>query len=253
MSLTSEIISKVQDLTREAGALILEKKKAENIQSRAKFDGSPVSDVDFLVNQMLLTALSKLTNSIPVISEETTLQPFEARKKWRRYWCIDPLDGTTEFLSGGSEYAVNIALIEGGVPLFGCIGIPEQGVVYCGAKGYGTWKVDAIGQRKELAYKPQRKDQTIVAVSKTDQLEKIKSMLRTTAISEWRPVSSSIKFCLLAESKVDIYARSVPCYEWDVASGDALLRYLKGYPFPIPFVYNTKELKVPGFVLGMKA
>jgi 3'(2'), 5'-bisphosphate nucleotidase len=245
-----KLLPQICEIAEQAGKLILTvQKEALNIQAKA--DGSPVSVADKLSHEHATSSLLELTPDIPLISEEGTWDDYEGRRSWKRFWLIDPLDGTRDFVAGGLDYTVNIALVEGGVPVLGVIYVPVTDELFYAAKGFGTWKRDPGGDPHELVGNVcSANDPLTIVMSKShDKKEKIKAKLAHYNIKEILQISSSLKFARLAEGRAQIYARLVQCWEWDVAAGDALLRHMRNSAFHLPFKYNSHDLLVEPFMI----
>ncbi len=193
-----------------------------------KSDDSPVTKADIAANKVIVEMLEKLTPEIPVLTEETSLVPFSERQHWSRYWIVDPLDGTKEFINRNNEFTVNIALIEKHSPVLGVVYVPVTDVTYVGVLGQGAQKlegknrqdincrslngtgngIEVVASKRHLSEETQRFIDAIEA-----DLGKV-----TT-----KSVGSSLKFCLLAEGLADVYPRFAPTSEWDTAAAQAVL------------------------------
>jgi 3'(2'), 5'-bisphosphate nucleotidase len=194
--------------------------------------------------------LQELTPDIPIISEESEPPSYAVRSQWHRYWLVDPLDGTKEFINRNGEFTVNIALIEGDKPIFGIVGVPFQGKIYVGNARKGEAYLLHEGARSEL--KPQRRgadDASLTVVASRnhggERLEAYLSELGNRFSDCTRtPVGSSLKLCVLAENKADIYPRLGLTSEWDIGAAQAVLVAAGGGVFTEdgePLRYNTKE------------
>lgn len=192
--------------------------KSQEIESKA--DNSPLTLADRLANEIICESLEKLYPSIPIISEETQLPDFEHRKNWNRFWLVDPLDGTKEFVKRNGQFTVNIALIENGVPVLGVIQVPVTGEVYfADENGAFVWR-DKI--KNQLKVSNKRIDLIAVGSSSHASIGD-KNVLSDFPITSHVAMGSSLKFCLIAEGKADIYYREGPTMEWDTAAGEAIL------------------------------
>ena len=134
------------DIASRAGGEILEVYAAEEILATTKADASPLTQADLRAHRLIEDALALLTPRIPVLSEEEAATPYAQRSRWQRYWLVDPLDGTKEFLSRNGQFTVNIALIEGHAPVLGMVHVPVGGTSYQGLPGQGAWRMSA-GER----------------------------------------------------------------------------------------------------------
>jgi len=218
-----------------------------------KADRSPVTAADRAAHAIIERALSEWDPAIPVISEEGDIPPFEVRRAWRRFWLVDPLDGTKEFIQRNGEFTVNIALIEDGVPVLGVIYAPALDLLYYAGAGLGSWKRQAGGEPARITSRPPLPQHALrVAESRSHPSKELEQYLSTLIVAERVPAGSSLKFCWVAEGKADIYPRLGPTMEWDVAAGDCIFRN-SGVDRPrrSELVYNQPELRNPGFVIGM--
>ena len=197
-----------------------------------KDDSSPLTQADLRAHRVIVDGLRKLTPDVPIISEEAQPPPFAERRRWTRHWLVDPLDGTKEFVSRNGEFTVNIALIEAGQPVLGVVGVPVQGTLYVGdCKQDRAWRVGQ-GDTVALHTRPMRDGPITVVASRRHGGERLAGYLdalgRTFGDVTRTPVGSSLKFCLLAEGKADLYPRLGPTSEWDIAAAHAVLRAAGG-------------------------
>ena len=212
-----------------------------------KNDASPLTEADLRAHRVIVDGLRELTPDVPVISEEAEPPPFEERRRWQRYWLVDPLDGTKEFVSRNGEFTVNIALIEAGEPVLGVVGVPVRGHIYVGdCHGSEAYRMSEVG-REALRTRPMRGRTLTVVASRRHGGGRLAGYLDTLGESfeiVRQPVGSSLKFCLLAEGNADFYPRLGPTSEWDIAAAHAVLRAAGGAVMladGAPFRYNTKE------------
>jgi 3'(2'), 5'-bisphosphate nucleotidase len=217
-----------------------------------KPDATPLCEADLAAHRLIVAALDELTPGTPVLSEEACDTPFERRRTWERYWLVDPLDGTREFLSRNGEFTVNIALIEGHVPVRGVVHVPVSGVSYFGAEGEGAWR-QAAGEPPQRIHVAARSASPLrVAGSRSHRGDSLDAFLARVGGHELLEMGSSLKFCLVAEGTADVYPRLGPTCEWDTAAAHAVLsaaggsvRDLDG----VPLQYNARpELHNPFFV-----
>ncbi len=245
----------VIQIAREAGKIILHHYQSPAIQVSHKEDHSPLTIADQESDQWIQAELSRLTPSIPILSEESAIPPYEERKSWKKFWLVDPLDGTREFLKRNGEFTVNIALIEEGVSVLGVIFVPFQDLLYFGEQGSGAWK--QVGEEEPQRISFQKADPSkplTVVISRSHISPQEEAFLKTLSIGETLRIGSSLKFGLLAEGVADVYPRNGPTMEWDVAAGDCLYRAAaKGDYISPPFTYNKPDLRNDSFVLGMEA
>ncbi|RAP33092.1 3'(2'),5'-bisphosphate nucleotidase [Candidatus Marinamargulisbacteria bacterium SCGC AG-410-N11] len=208
-----------------------------------KNDNTPLTKADQDVHHFLIKELSKQF-TYPILSEENPID-FNTRKKWSRFWLIDPIDGTKHFLKKDDEFCTNIALIENNRPILGIISIPVTNTFYWAIQNKGSF----INDQPIIHKKIQKK--LIIAKSKFHYEKNNLSMLNNynyTFIEK----GSAIKFCLLANGEIDIYPRQGPTMEWDTAAGDIIIHESNCQMVSLinkqPLLYNKKDLKNPNFI-----
>lgn len=215
-----------------------------------KSDQSPLTIADKKVSDYICNALKIWDATIPIICEETKLVDYEERKHWDRYWLVDPLDGTKEFVKRNGEFTVNIALIEGGEPTIGVISVPVKGDFYCAAKGKGAFKLNSKDIVK-LECEPFEMWKPLTAVCSRSHLdEKTKELMSFFDIKDTVSCGSSLKFMMLCENKAQIYPRLTPCMEWDIGAAHIILNEAGGCMrqlFDEKVQYNKPNLLVPMF------
>jgi 3'(2'), 5'-bisphosphate nucleotidase len=188
---------------------------AFNITGKA--DDSPLTAADLAAHQLIVAALSKLSPVLPILSEEAADISWDIRKTWQRYWLVDPLDGTKEFIKRNGEFTVNIALIEHGEPVLGVIYAPVLNKTYYATKGEGAFVRTADGVTKINISKPG--DVVRVVGSRSHPSPDLAGYLAQLPHHEMVPVGSSLKFCLVAEGAADVYPRFGPTMQWDTGAG----------------------------------
>ena len=223
-----QLLEPLAEITRKAGAAILEVYARADHAIAHKQDNSPLTAADTAAHHIIVDALMALTPALPVLSEESITVPWSMRKEWSRYWLVDPLDGTREFIKRNGEFTVNIALIDNGVPVLGIVYVPVLDLLYSGLFGEGAWKEEK-GQRTRICTAKiiaGQKHLRIVA-SRHHRGELLDAWLANTSkvFPEIELVSmgSSLKICLVAEGKADIYPRLALTAEWDTAAAHAIL------------------------------
>jgi 3'(2'), 5'-bisphosphate nucleotidase len=246
-------IEAVNAVALQAGKAVLQHYRARDTWVQTKADGSPVTGVDLAAEGIIHSGLMALDDTIPYVSEERELPTYNERRVWSRYWLVDPLDGTKEFLNRTGEFTVNIAMIENGEPVLGVVVAPASGLLYYAQNGQGAWK-------KVIGGEPRRLDSVLadptrplrVVESRSHPSLALESFLEPFTISERVKSGSSLKFCVVADGRADIYPRLGPTMEWDVAAGDCVYRN-SGTPAPHPGTlrYNKPSLKNPSFVIGL--
>jgi 3'(2'), 5'-bisphosphate nucleotidase len=222
----AELLEALAPALREAGALI-ERLKANGLVHRDKADKSPVTEADEAAEALLEAAIRKLDGDAVIVGEEAVaagVLPDVAR----RFWLIDPLDGTKDFVGGGSDYSVNVGLVEDGEPTLGLVLHPPTQTLWTGAAGLGAWK-DAPGSaRHPIRARPFAGVAPRIVTSRSHLDAETRAWCAACEGAETHPSGSSLKFCLLAEGAADAYPRFGPTSEWDTAAADAILRAAGG-------------------------
>jgi len=251
---SSQVRAAVIELAREAGRATMRYYGApEDAGVREKEDRSPVTLADEVAHGILLEGLRRIDPTAPVVSEEGAAADFEARRGWRRFWLVDPLDGTKEFIKRRAEFTVNVGLIDDGEPVFGVVLAPALDLLYWAVKGEGAWR-EAKGQVPERIYSsvPAAGTPLTVVESLSHPSPELEEYLKTIPVARRVKAGSSLKFCWVAEGKADIYPRLGPTMEWDVAAGDCVYRQSGRHgERPSPLTYNKPDLRNPSFVIGL--
>lgn len=239
-------INELLSIAREAGAAILkiynDPEKSDTVTYKS--DESPLTLADEASNEVIMKRLKAYFPEIPVLSEEGRDISFAERKNWAHFWCVDPLDGTKEFVKRNGEFTVNIALIHKNEPFLGVIYMPVTNVMYYGSEADGAWKIDANGIKTPLKT-DKRSDNWTAVGSRTHSSPEEAELLSRYPVVKSVSVGSSLKFCLLAEGLAHIYFRQGPTMEWDTAAGQAILTHSGGRvtkPEGTPFLYNKESL-----------
>ncbi|TPE58715.1 3'(2'),5'-bisphosphate nucleotidase CysQ [Sandaracinobacter neustonicus] len=222
----AELLEALSPAVRAAGALI-EQLKANGLVQRDKADKSPVTEADEAAEQLLEAAIRKLEPDAVIVGEEAvaagTIPDAAAR-----FWLIDPLDGTRDFVGGGLDYSVNVGLVEQGVPTVGLVLHPPGGTLWTGAAGLGAWKEGPTEPRHAIRTRPLPAAAPRIVTSRSHLDDQTKAWAAACPGAETHPSGSSLKFCLLAEGAADAYPRFGPTCEWDTAAADAILRAAGG-------------------------
>ena len=245
-------------IARQAGNAIMEI-YAEDFAIKLKDDNSPLTKADRKSNQVILEALKKHYPDIPFISEETKLNAYSTRKKWNRFWLIDPLDGTKEFIKKNGEFTVNIALIEEGVPVIGIVHVPAQSKTYGGIKELGSFKIVGNGNKEPIENLTHYLDkQKVVVVASRSHLSEetlqfVEELKAGGKEVDFLSSGSSLKFCLVAEGVADVYPRFGPTMEWDTGAAHAVAKYagknVINFETKQSLIYNKKNLLNPFFIV----
>lgn len=209
-----------------------------------KNDGSPLTQADILANELIQKFLTKLTPQIPILSEESCNVTFAERQKWSRYWLVDPIDGTKEFLAKNGDFTINIALIEDHQPILGIVALPAAHEIYYACKGQGAWKKTSNGLLQIHAAKYQAGRPVRIVASRRhghDAAERIRPDYPNIDLIRR---GSSLKFCLLAEGLADLYPRLGFTSEWDTAAAQCVLEEAGGKVIDLqglPLQYNLRD------------
>lgn len=220
------LLPAVIDLVCQAGDVILPYWRGE-LDVIEKADASPVTAADLAAHKLLAAGLAALDASIPVLSEEAADIPLGERANWQRWWLVDPLDGTKEFIAGSEEFTVNVALVEAGRVVFGVVGMPVAGRCYYGGVGLGAWCLDVDEDAHEISVRIAPDEAFTVVASKRHSspaqerlLAGLNERFGDLALAS---IGSSLKFCLLAEGSADCYPRLAPTCQWDTAAAQGVL------------------------------
>ncbi len=233
----------ILDIAVQAGQAILDVYQRD-FEVQHKADASPLTEADLAAHRCIVAALEELTPNIPVLSEESTAIPYEQRRVWSRYWLIDPLDGTKEFVRRNGEFTVNIALIEDGKPTLGVVHVPVTGVSYLGEVGIGAWKCQPDGTQAPIAVETTCQRPVRVVASRSHLSEAVQAMLERIGDHQLVSMGSSLKLCLVAEGQADLYPRLGPTSEWDTAAAQAVVVAAGGQVTDCrmqPLGYNQKD------------
>lgn len=243
----SEIMDDVESLAEEAADKAMDVYE-ENFDVEYKKDdrNSPLTEADRQANRIITAGLEELTPEIPIISEENEEnKKYAVRKDFDRFWLVDPLDGTKEFVNKNGEFTINIGLVDNGIPVAGVVVAPVPDLTYR-TDGVKT-TVTEDGVSRSLSTSSTRSTgEASLLHSRSHSGEKMETFLDEVSFGESRPRGSSLKICKIAEGKADVYVRFRPTWEWDTAAADAILR-MAGGKFTEPdgntLTYNTESLK----------
>ncbi|MBN2782176.1 MAG: 3'(2'),5'-bisphosphate nucleotidase CysQ [Campylobacterales bacterium] len=256
-------LEKIVEIAKDAGEVVMEIYKRD-FAVEYKDDKSPLTEADLKANELICSTLKKLYPAIPIMSEENKEVEYGIRKGWDYYWCIDPIDGTKEFVKKNDEFTINIALMKKDTPVLGVVYAPAIGKIYSAKKGCGAYL-----NFQKLPLKLEKKHFTVVA-SKSHLSDETKAFIE--ALKQKHPNleansrGSSLKLCMVAEGSADIYPRVSPTMEWDTAAADAIVReagkmtyiydesisaleYLENQDRLKPVVYNKENLLNSFFIV----
>ena len=247
----ASLLPHVLQLSRAAGDAIMQVYNTADFNVDMKADNSPLTQADLNAHKVLEPGLLALLDGVPVLSEESELPSWETRKQWNRYWIIDPLDGTKEFIKRNGEFTVNIALIENGEPVLGVVHVPALGISYSGVKNGGAFKYEN-GQQKPIHTRKmaERNAGYTVAVvaSRSHGAGAVDELLLRLGVElgdiQLKNMGSSLKLCLVAEGEADLYPRLALTSEWDTAAAQAVVEAAGGQVLTEALDvmrYNTKD------------
>ena len=244
-------LNDIEAIALEAGNTIMEIYNRD-FSIEYKDDKSPLTEADLASNEVIIKALEKY--NIPIMSEEGKLIAYNDRKDWEYYWCIDPIDGTKEFIKKNGEFTVNIALIHKDTPVLGVVYAPAVGDMYKAKKGDGAFK---NGQKLPLEVNETPEKSLRVVASKSHLSEEtqefIDEVAKGTQSIEQVSKGSSLKLVMVAEGAADIYPRLAPTMEWDTAAADAVVRESGKMTYQFEnkaaVVYNKENLLNPWFIV----
>ncbi|RUO45141.1 3'(2'),5'-bisphosphate nucleotidase CysQ [Idiomarina aquatica] len=234
------MLKELEQIARDAGAAIMEIYNSDDFDVQLKGDDSPLTKADLAAHRVIVDGLSQLNEQYPILSEESADISWDKRQQWQRYWLVDPLDGTKEFIKRNGEFTVNIALIENGEPVMGVVYAPVLDAMYVGDRANGATLNDTPIQIEQNTPETLRivGSRSHASQETTDWLEQLGKPY------EMVPMGSSLKICLVAEGKADIYPRLGPTSEWDTAAAHAVLNAAGGSITTVdgePLRYNQKD------------
>jgi 3'(2'), 5'-bisphosphate nucleotidase len=238
----SKHLESALELAQAAGRRILEVYHSDFAVTH-KDDESPLTQADLASHQLIVEKLSALTPRLPVLSEEGADIPYAARRAWPRYWLVDPLDGTKEFVKRNGEFTVNIALIEANRPVLGVVHAPVLNLTYGAARGIPAFRLDGNLRNSVQTGRANRR-MTVVA-SRSHRDPETERMLSRLPPHDVVSRGSSLKFCLVADGTALFYPRLGPTSEWDTAAGQCIVEQAGGavwrLPDMAPLAYNEKD------------
>jgi 3'(2'), 5'-bisphosphate nucleotidase len=249
--LPEELLPHVRALAEEAGEVIMGC-FAEEMSVRRKADASPVSEADEAAERIILAGLAALTPDVPVVAEEAIAAGALPDISGRRFWLVDPLDGTREFLSRKGEFTVNVALIEDGRPTLGVVHAPAMELTFAAAGALPATRERAGGSPEPISARVPPAEGKVVVVSRShSDKEALEAYLAGIRVASVVSAGSSIKFCLVACGEADLYPRLGRTMEWDTAAGHAVLAAAGGRVETLdgrPLVYRKAGFENPPFI-----
>lgn len=220
-----------------------------------KADDSPLTQADRASHALVVERLGALTPEIPVLSEEDDPGAYADRAGWARFWCVDPLDGTKEFVKKTGEFTINVALVEDGRPVLGVVHVPVLGRTYTAARGLGAFRQDGKAMPARIRVRRADPHRLTVVASRDHAGPEVAAILHAMGAAgvevESASMGSSLKFCLVAEGAADLYPRTVPTMEWDTAAAQAVVEEAGGRVTTLdgrPLAYNKADLRNPSIM-----
>lgn len=257
MQVDEGLLGSLVAIAREAGEQIMVVYDSGNFDAEIKGDGSPLTAADKAANAVIVKRLAELTPEIPLLSEESKAIPYAERRDWSRYWLIDPLDGTKEFIKRNGEFTVNIALIENNRPRAGVVHVPVTGMTYAGIVGDGAVIYADGNDPQPITVKPFDGGAPVIAGSRSHGGEALQKFIAAVEQEfggcELITSGSSIKLCLVAEGKAHLYPRLGLTSEWDTAAAQCVVEAAGGTVTDLsglPLAYNKEDILNPFFLVS---
>jgi len=244
-----DLLERLLPIARSAGKVILQV-YATDFDVRGKADDSPVTEADQRAEALILPALAELTPDIPIVSEEAVAAG-DIPRVGDRFWLVDPLDGTKEFIKRNGEFTVNIALIQLGRPTLGVVLAPALDRLYAGSTGHGAFLEDGVHHRKIACRRVPPTGLTVVASRSHGDTEALDRFLAGRTVASQANAGSSLKFCLVAAGDADLYPRFGRTMEWDTAAGHAVLAAAGGRVMTVQgdeLLYGKPGFENPHFI-----
>jgi 3'(2'), 5'-bisphosphate nucleotidase len=245
----AELLEPVKAIATQAGDAII-RIYENNFCVEQKPDHSPVTEADYVAHNIIVDGLAALTPEWPVLSEEGELPDYEIRRHWQRYWLVDPLDGTREFIKCNGEFTVNIALIENGAPVLGVIQVPVTREIYSAVSGCGAFHQNDGEAAEKIGVQQWDGKYITIAGSRSHRTPLFSAFLENFDDCHVLSLGSSLKSCYVAQGKADLYARFGPTCEWDTAAAQCIVEAAGGQLTDLdlqPLRYNSKESLINPF------
>jgi 3'(2'), 5'-bisphosphate nucleotidase len=244
------LTTEVCDLATQAGEKIMHFYE-EGAEVTWKKDASPLTSADSASHDFLVECVRSLTPEVPIISEESeeAAEGLIGHAKW--FWLVDPLDGTKEFLKGTNEFTVNVALIEAGLPVLGVVHAPALSLTYYGMRNFGSWREVDGEPAAPISTRQADSSELAVVASKDHAGPLVNAMLARLIRPRLHSMGSSLKFCLVAEGKADLYLRDLPTMEWDTAAAQCIVEAAGGGIYSLDgqaLLYGKPGLKNPAIM-----
>ena len=246
IELDQTLLDHVKIIAEEAGQAILDIYQQDDFEIKIKSDQSPLTQADLASHDIITKALKKLTPKIPILSEEGEKLEGDVET----FWCVDPLDGTKEFIKGNGEFTVNIALIENHQPVLGVIYIPVANETFMAMRGNGAKKIKDDRTHQLLKQQNEIRQPPVFAVSRSHLDQQTQDFIKQHQ-AKTISAGSSLKLTMLAEGLADAYPRFGPTSLWDMAAGHAILKETGGEIYTLdqqPLAYNVKQILNPNLI-----
>ncbi len=226
---SQKLIDEILVIAKQAGEVLLKYYAMQNFSVTDKDDKSPVTIADIEANKLIISGLQKLLPQVAIISEENSAQENLQAAKANQYFLIDPLDGTEGFIKKSDQFTVNIAFVEKAVVVFGVIYVPAKDVIYFTAQDGSAYKIEK-GYRQKIKVTKNDKSITVIATKREPEKSEVINHLhaKNLDVKEFISISSSYKFCLIAEGSADLYVRKASIKAWDIAAGHAIVKAAGG-------------------------
>ncbi|MDO8264152.1 MAG: 3'(2'),5'-bisphosphate nucleotidase CysQ [Gallionella sp.] len=251
--MNAKYLQQVVGIAHRAGAAIMEVYRSGDTGESSKADNSPLTLADLAAHRTIVDALTRLTPEIPILSEEAADIPYSERSQWTRFWLVDPLDGTKEFIKRNGEFTVNIALVENCEPVLGVVYAPVPDVCYHGARGAGAFVQCGNAAAQHIAVKPRVAGEPLkVVASRSHSDARTEALLKQLGDHQCISMGSSLKLCLVAEGAAHFYPRLGPTMEWDTAAAHAVVNAAGGIVCNMTgeeLRYNKADLHNPEFLV----
>lgn len=239
-----ELLSHARTISIQAGHAIMRVYNSDDFDVTKKDDKSPLTAADLAAHHLIIESLAQLPFDFPILSEESDSIPFSVRETWETYWLIDPLDGTREFIKRNGEFTVNIALIHQHKPVLGVVHAPVINETFCAAEGLGAHFTGPDGETKNIQCKALNNRKPVVVGSRSHANEELTQFLENIGNHTLISMGSSLKICLIADGRADLYPRIGLTSEWDTAAAQCVVEQAGGQLTKTdltPLEYNTKE------------
>jgi 3'(2'), 5'-bisphosphate nucleotidase len=247
------LLPRVVALVEKAGAAVMEVYARGDFETTyKKEDDSPLTRADLASHRLLSEGLRALTPTLPVLSEESKEVPYPERQSWQRYWLIDPLDGTKEFINRRDEFTVNVAMIERDEPALGVVYAPAMEELYYASRGLGSFKRKELEPPERIVVSDYRVSGVTIVVSRSHAGAEVEELVRKIGPTESLSIGSSLKLCLVAEGRAHLYPRLGPTMEWDIAAAQCVVEEAGGKVTDLSgrrLRYNKPSLENPPFIV----